>query len=168
MTLPEKYPDEFQECIAHVLESEGGYVWDRRDPGGETNYGISKRAFPKLNIKTLTKEQAIEIYYTHYWLPIRPHLIPAHLRFAVFDCAVNSGVATAIRLLQELAGVTADGIMGRVTAARSVNVSLEQYLAARERLYRGIVRRRPASRVFLANWLHRLRAIRRWVAEAWP
>jgi len=58
--------DNFERCIAFVLRHEGGYVNDPRDPGGETKYGISKRAYPGLDIKNLTEEQAKEIYRQDY------------------------------------------------------------------------------------------------------
>lgn len=166
MELPPQYPDEFLEIIPHVLKLEGGYSNLSADPGGETNYGISKRAFPHLDIKNLTEAEAIEIYYTHYWLPTRPHLIPPHLRFVVFDCAVNNGVRPAIRLLQELAGVHRDGVMGKITAAKAEKVTAEAYLAARKRLYERIIARRPASRVFMGWWLVRLRTLKRIIWQA--
>ena len=37
----------FEDIINDVFEKEGGYVNDPKDPGGETKYGISKRAFPR-------------------------------------------------------------------------------------------------------------------------
>ena len=40
----------FDEIIDNVLESEGGYVNDKDDAGGETNMGISKKAYPDLDI----------------------------------------------------------------------------------------------------------------------
>ena len=45
----------FDEIISVVLHHEGGYVNDPKDPGGETNYGISKRAYPDVDIKNLTE-----------------------------------------------------------------------------------------------------------------
>ena len=48
----------FDEIIEIVLEHEGGYVNDPHDRGGETKYGISKRAHNDVNIKTLTVENA--------------------------------------------------------------------------------------------------------------
>ena len=59
----------FDEIIDNVLESEGGYVNDKNDAGGETNLGISKRAYPDLDIKNLTREQAKQLYYQDYWTP---------------------------------------------------------------------------------------------------
>ena len=48
----------FDEAIKVVLAHEGGYVNHPKDPGGETNHGITKRDYPHLNIKELTKEEA--------------------------------------------------------------------------------------------------------------
>jgi len=51
--------------FVHMVTSighEGGYVNHPDDPGGETNFGISKKEFPKLDIKNLTRADAKEIY----------------------------------------------------------------------------------------------------------
>ena len=57
----------FDEIIEVVLEHEGGYVNDPKDPGGETNFGIAKRSNPDVDIKNLTKAEASLIYKTKYW-----------------------------------------------------------------------------------------------------
>ena len=49
---------DYKEIISQVLHHEGGYVNDPTDMGGETNFGITKRWYPDLDIKNLTKEQA--------------------------------------------------------------------------------------------------------------
>ena len=59
---------DFREAIEVILKHEGGYVNDPVDPGGETNMGISKRAYPDLDIKGLTKQSVREIYYKDYCL----------------------------------------------------------------------------------------------------
>ena len=59
---------QFLEIVYDTLDHEGGYVNDPTDPGGETNYGISKRAYPKIDIKALTKHEAVKIYYKDYWV----------------------------------------------------------------------------------------------------
>ncbi|MBI5843910.1 MAG: hypothetical protein HZB23_04475 [Deltaproteobacteria bacterium] len=48
------------------MAHEGGYVNDPADPGGETRFGISRRAYPNEDIKALTRERAAEIYYRDY------------------------------------------------------------------------------------------------------
>uniref|UniRef100_UPI0039E582BF glycosyl hydrolase 108 family protein n=1 Tax=Klebsiella pneumoniae TaxID=573 RepID=UPI0039E582BF len=57
----------FDDLIGRVLGHEGGYVNDPRDPGGETQFGISKRAYPNVDIKGLTRETAISIYKRDFW-----------------------------------------------------------------------------------------------------
>ena len=70
----------FDEIIDNVLESEGGYVNDKDDAGGETNMGISKKAYPDLDIKNLSKEEAKQIYYEDYWCPSKADQLPTQLR----------------------------------------------------------------------------------------
>lgn len=159
-------PDTFEECIPIILEAEGGYVNDPADPGGETKFGISKRAFPKINIADLTIQQAKAIYKEYYWDRARIERLPSHLRLVVFDACVNMGNVAAIRLLQRLAEVAEDGVVGRVTAARATQITFQRYLQARRDFYQGIVARRPASRKFLRGWLLRIGKLARIIKKA--
>lgn len=105
----------FDAAFAAVVDHEGGYVNDSRDPGGETKYGISKRQYPRLDIKNLTLEQARVIYKRDYWAVMRCDELPDVVAFHVFDAAVNNGVGQAVRFLQRAAGVADDGWLGQVT-----------------------------------------------------
>jgi lysozyme family protein len=105
----------FLDAMPMLLEFEGGYVNDPRDPGGETKYGISKRAYPKEDIKDMTLERAYEIYRRDYWEPILADQLPPRLRFPLFDTAVNCGVKQAVKLLQKTVGTTQDGVLGPKT-----------------------------------------------------
>ena len=96
---------------------EGGYVDDPKDIGGETKYGISKRAFPHIDIEQLTLEKAKSLYMINYWMLIKPSLLPDRLKLSVFDFAVNSGVSRAIKAIQKLLGVQQDGLFGPVTSS---------------------------------------------------
>lgn len=107
----------FARAVTHLLAEEGGYTNNPADPGGETAYGISKRAFPNLDISKLTEQQAIEIYSEKYWDPIHGDSLPDAVGFALLDFAVNSGVGEAIKALQRAIAVTVDGAMGPVTIA---------------------------------------------------
>lgn len=78
-----------------ILEVEGGYVYNEKDPGGETNWGISKRAYPNLDIAKLTKEQALAIYERDYWNML-PRGLPEDYKWFLFDCAVNHGLTRAL------------------------------------------------------------------------
>lgn len=107
----------FDEALNLVLRHEGGYVNHPSDPGGETNMGISKRAYPDLDIANLTIEQVAEIYKRDYWNRMRCDDLPEPVRYEVFDCAVNSGCAFAGKLLQRAAGTPEDGVVGPKTVA---------------------------------------------------
>jgi lysozyme family protein len=113
----------FDRAIEHILSFEGGYSLDPHDPGGETNFGISKRAYPDADIKNLTRVQAIAIYQRDYWDSLKMLLMPERLRLCLFDCAVNQGRDKAIKILQAAVGVEADGVIGPQTlnAARAYN-----------------------------------------------
>lgn len=122
----------FDFALHNVLNHEGGYVNDPRDPGGETNLGISKRAYPNVDIKNLTVSQASEIYRKDYWEPIKGDQLPPSLAIFCLDTAVNMGVQRAIMLLQEACGVTIDGIIGPNTLkACQKNDVLERMATAR-------------------------------------
>jgi lysozyme family protein len=108
----------FEIAIARLLGNEGSYVNDPRDPGGETNWGISKRSYPNLNIKALTKEQAAALYKRDFWDRIGGDQFPLSVGFQFLDFAVNSGASTAIRALQRAAGCADDGRMGPITMAK--------------------------------------------------
>ena len=77
-----------------VLRWEGGdrYTNDPKDPGGETKYGISKRAHPTLDIKHLTPEKALEIYLEKYWFPSGADDLDFPMCLLVFDTAFLCGV----------------------------------------------------------------------------
>lgn len=101
----------FERLIGH----EGGYVADSRDPGGETKFGISKRAYPRTDIAALTLDGAKAIYRRDYWGPAGCDLVPDAAKFDLFDMAVNSGVKPAIKVLQRAVGVADDGAIGPIT-----------------------------------------------------
>ena len=156
------YPELFTKCIAIILnpQHEGGYANNPKDPGGETNYGISKRSFPHLDIKNLTIGRAIAIYYTNYWIPMKLTGIDNdELVLHVFDHGVNAGTKTAIQMLQRLVGVEDDGDIGNETlrAIREYNGDVTtDYIKRRKLFYITLVQKRPASRIFLKGWLLRV------------
>ena len=103
---------DFQGIMERLLGHEGGYVDDPADPGGETNWGISKRSYPHLDIKALTRQQAIEIYRKDFWIPIKGDKLYDGVAFQLLDSAVNSGIRQSIQFLQRAIGVADDGRFG--------------------------------------------------------
>jgi len=102
----------FLTTINRVLSNEGSYVNDPTDPGGETNWGISKRSYPKVDIKNLTRNQAIAIYYRDFWLKANCEKLSDGASYQLMDSAVNSGITQSILFIQRALGVADDGIFG--------------------------------------------------------
>lgn len=119
----------FNTAFNLILINEGGYVNDPHDKGGETKYGISKRAYPNIDIKNLTLEQARAIYHRDYWLRCKCEFLPDALSVAVFDYAVNSGVKRAIKDLQRSLGVSVDGIIGNQTVCAANRIPQRKVLS---------------------------------------
>jgi lysozyme family protein len=152
----------FNKAIEVILKHEGGYVNNPKDPGGETNFGISKRAYPKLDIKNLTQDEAKAIYYRDYWRSMQlSHINDELLALHLFDFAVNAGIARAAKMMQSLLGITADGIIGPITITRINKHPMPGrlrnfYIDARKDFYKFIAKKRPALKQFLKGWLKRV------------
>lgn len=112
-------------AVQMVLRHEGGYVNDSKDPGGETKFGISKRAYPSVDIAALTEDTAKAIYKRDYWDKVKGDQLPDSVATVLFDMAVNMGVDRAIKLLQRALRVKEDGALGPVTiqAAKASGVA---------------------------------------------
>lgn len=128
----------FQTVTNWLLVHEGGYVNHPKDPGGATNKGVIQRTYdayrtrigrPKQSVKLITNEEVWAIYKSQYWDPIAGDLLPDGLDYAVYDFAVNSGVARAVRFLQELLRVKQDGVIGNATlGAIRAHSNIEQLI----------------------------------------
>ena len=126
------WDDVFDRLMGH----EGNYSNDPNDPGGETKWGISKRAYPHLDIRNLTRNEAKYIYYWDFWVIIDAKDLPDGVAFQLFDFAVNSGIQTAIRYFQRALGVADDGNWGPISqgaASRAIESDMIMRLNA-ERL----------------------------------
>ena len=166
----------FEQAVELVLSHEGGFQNHPEDRGnwtsgqvgvGElrgTKWGISAMAYPHLDIANLTRTRAIEIYRRDFWRRPGCDKLPAQLRYPYFDVAVNSGPGTAARLLQQAAGVTADGVLGPATlaavATRDPRELTEDFLWLRGEYFADLARRVPSQRVFLPGWILRLTSVR--------
>lgn len=105
---------------------EGGYSNVKTDSGGPTKYGVTHKTLAAHRgvasvsadqVKALTLKEAEEIYRKGYWTQSGGDILPVGLDYAAFDFGVNSGPAKAVKTLQTLVGVPADGSAGPVTLA---------------------------------------------------
>ncbi|WP_457643075.1 glycoside hydrolase family 108 protein [Persephonella sp.] len=163
---------EFEKAFNIVLEKEGIYSNNPYDKGGETKYGISKRAFPEIDIKNLSIDKAKELYYKGYWIPSKAYLMPEPLAVMHFDTAVNTGVITANRILQRALNkqgfnLKVDGRIGEKTLNALKNAILQQlisdYSLERIRYYTKIAK--GNQRKFLKGWINRALSIQQ-IAES--
>lgn len=113
----------FTDVFNRLITTEGGYVNNPNDPGGETKFGISKRSYPNLIISQLTREDAFNIYKRDFWDRIHAEELPGSVGFQLFDFAVNSGIETAIRYFQRSLNVADDGHWGPISKAAMLKFS---------------------------------------------
>jgi lysozyme family protein len=155
----------FEVAIERTLGIEDGYVNNPGDPGGETKWGISRRSYPNVDIKNLTREQAKSIYLRDFWMPVVTTVSSPALQYQVLDAAVNHGMGNAVRMLQCAAGVAQDGHWGPISKAKleAMDPADSQilFIAAREEFWaslstfdkfgRGWMRRGVADLRYLAQ-----------------
>jgi len=106
----------FEKCLEIILHHEGGYVNHPKDPGGETNLGVTKRVYEEWggtkDMKDLTVEDVAPIYKKNYWDRVKGDDLPSGLDLCIFDFAVNAGPGRAAKMIQKMIGVTVDGGIG--------------------------------------------------------
>jgi lysozyme family protein len=126
---------DFETAVAVVLSNEGGLTDDPNDPGGLTNFGISQKQYPDVDIKNLTQTSAKIIYYRDYWQRYGLNqLLSQEVANKILDLVVNIGPVPAIRLLQQAIGyflagpLVADGKLGPQTASLASEVPDEKLL----------------------------------------
>lgn len=147
----------FGEIWGNVLRAEGGYVNNPADPGGETKFGISKRAYPNENISAMTADRAQEIFKTDFYdavggdtlMKINPGLA-AH----VSDMAFNAGPKAAIKLLYDAAQlprqtqITPD-LLDKLNNSENL---VKDYTVARLKYYSSL----SNAPTFIKGWVNRV------------
>jgi len=170
MSEDDIHESRFRQALAFVLDQEGGTSDHAEDPGGFTVKGVTLallKAFgldlnkdgeiDRRDLEGMTDDQVADIYRARFWTACRCRDLPAGIDLAVFDCAVNQGPGTAAKLLQEAAGVKADGVVGPATlraVALNRNAVLLDFCARRALRYAA----NPKILVFGRGWFRRLLA----------
>jgi lysozyme family protein len=141
---------DFERAFEKTLKLEGGgeISDDSSDAGGLTKWGISQRAYPDLDIKNLTKEQAKEIYKKDYWDRVVsfPNLDSENeyvrVWWKIYDIAVNMGVQTAVDFREKVFGL-------------GWEYGLYELCELQMKRYVQITVNRPANLTFLKGWTKR-------------
>jgi lysozyme family protein len=115
-----------------VLKFEGGFSNDAHDPGGATNLGIIQKEYDayrnhkgldQQSVRSITQNEANEIYKIQYWDTLHLDDYPAGIDFCIFDAAVNNGVGAASKFAQRAcntasgAKLDVDGHLGLISRA---------------------------------------------------
>jgi lysozyme family protein len=139
---------DFDRAFEKTLKLEGGgeLVDDPNDAGGLTKWGISQRAYPDIDIKNLTKEQAKEIYKRDYWDTIfaltNPTINNPQVAWKLYDIAVNMGRVKAIDFRDKIAGLGWEWAIYELC-----ELQMKRYVE--------ITVNRPANLTFLKGWTKR-------------
>lgn len=122
---------------------EGGDALVENDGGkGPTRYGVNQTANPDLDVRGLTRKQAVNRFKARYWNAVDGDRLPPALALVAFDAAVNQGPDDARRWLAQSGG------------------SVDNYLALREADYRKLAASSPDHAKNLPGWLSRLDKVR--------
>ncbi len=171
--VPGDQPASFETAAAYVVDVLEGGGTLITDQGGRTAWGISKRAHPDVDVEHLTRDQALAIYRSDYWSPIKADQLPAPFALALFDASVNLGPVEAVKLLQRVLRVPDDGVMGSRTlraASKANGSTLGRFLALRQKFYEDLAASYPHHLPSLNGWRNRMFALAlecgRWSARA--
>lgn len=163
--------ENWEKAFSEVLKSEGGYVNDPHDRGGETNLGVTKAAWSEYmgrpiadgEIKALTPDMVNTFYKIRYWDRCKCDNLPNGLDYAVFDFAVNGGVEASSKLLQRAVGVPDDGAIGAKTleavAKHDSKNLLAEFSNRKAKYYEQMVINHPEQQKFLKGWNNRIAAV---------
>ena len=125
--------------------ADGAYTNDPKDPGGETKFGISKRANPQMDIYNLTLPAALNIYYVDYWQKWQLDSLEFPFSVAVFDCYVQHRPSV---------------VQGWLKTCKD----LQPLLETRRIFYLNLIGKDPSLLRFKNGWLARLNDLSKYVA----
>ena len=140
----------YEKCLETILHHEGGYVNHPKDPGGETNLGVTKRVYEDFggekDMKDLLIEDVAPIYEKNYWGRMKCGDMPSGLDLCVFDFGVNAGTGRSAKYLQTMIGTTADGGIGPNTLLALANyveevgveLTIRNFQEARQEYYESL------------------------------
>ena len=115
----------FDTAFREVLVHDGGFTDDPKDPGGMSKLGVTRRDYEawigypvsERIMRELTPGKVRAFYKVRFWDVVRGDELPPGLDVCVFDFAVNTSPARAVRYLQRLVGAVDDGVAGDATVA---------------------------------------------------
>ena len=163
---------EKKKLIPFILKWEGGFANHPDDKGGATNKGITIATLRHFlgsgktvgQLKAMTDEQWETIFRKGFWDKFEADKIANQsVANICVDWAWCSGATTAIKQVQRLLGVAADGVVGNTTLGAINNADpeklFEKIKSARLAFVEAIVKRDASQQVFLKGWRNRINSI---------
>ncbi len=158
----------FNDACDRLFKIEGFYSNLSIDKGGATKYGItleSWAAYKKIpvsakDISMIKDTEAREFYFDNYWNPLKLEMVQNDaLKYIIFDQAVNRGLGTVVKQIQNILGLKPDGILGDNTLT-VLNTQLAsgfvlKFLFGCQMYYCHIVQRNPSQLPFITGWIKR-------------
>jgi hypothetical protein len=158
--------------IPFVLQWEGGFADHPKDKGGATNKGVTLSTFRRFfgkdatvdQLKAISDEQWEMIFRNGFWDKFEADKIANQsVANVCVDWAWCSGPTTAIRQVQGILDVKADGVVGNITLGAINNAEPEKLFdkikSARLAFVESLVKRDASQKVFLKGWIRRIDAI---------
>lgn len=146
----------FEKSFQEVMLAEGGYCNHPADKGGPTKWGVSQRAYPNLDIKNLTLDDAKEIYRRDYWNKCGADKLPEGVAVMAADLAYNSGVSRSIKLMQRTCGLPESGKLDSVTLAKIKSSDIPDYMAKFKTVRMNFLKSLSNWNVFGRGWTNRV------------
>lgn len=148
------------------------YTNNKHDRGGATKYGITLATWRRVgydkngdgvlneeDVKRLTEEDFHRVFKQNYWNACKADQIQDQsVANMLVDFAYNSGVSKAVKHLQLVLGITADGIIGNKTLYAINKSNGERLFEAFKKDRKAYLKRIVVGdqKGFLKGWLRRL------------
>lgn len=176
--------DHFDKIVRGTFRREGGYVNDKEDKGGETNFGVTANTLEEyqkrhggfgkdgsyVDVENLTQEQARLVYKSAFYDSNRiGEIKDGKTAEHVFDMNVLHQPKPAGSIIQQAinasipdANLKVDGIVGSKTIEQLNKASPDQLKAINNEIVKGrielmrkIVQNDPTQSKFLGGWINR-------------
>ena len=159
-------------CSRMIKKYEGGYCWDKGDPGGPTKYGITcydlaEHRGQKMSsmstwapiVRGMPLSEAEEIYAKKYAKKTRFNDLESGKDCVMFDYGVNSGPSRPIRAAQKMLGKTVNGVFNDNLVEAINEADTKWFISSmkEERLtFMHNIRRGSMWKTFGRGWLARV------------
>jgi len=117
--------------------------------------GVNVSEISQDDIKNLSQEEADSVMTDKFLVEPKIDQLGENVQQAVFDFGITTGPVQAIKILQRVAGVTADGKIGPATIEAVEGVNRDDVIDAFIEFYEDLAESKPEKAKFLKGWVDR-------------